>query len=301
MAKILNNILNTVRINEAKVTSIESASSWGLSYIGCDEIRFHLSFKYPYFIKTNGKLHEIPTNALVMIKQELDYSISDHSGQVLNTMNQENNKGHYLINKHSKNHVVYAGSVSFNNDSIHPILGSLPDIVTIENLSKDDEFIRLAYLANSGISDKYYSKAIKNRMNEVAFMMLLNRYILTNDKSCNFIKAVKDPKLNRLLDSIHNNKVKCLDSVTQLGQSFGMSTSTMMRYFKKFLGTSPKKYICKWQLMQAHQKIKESQLSIDEIAEHAGYSNIKTFTKAFEKHFHYTPFKLKKDCETQYF
>ena len=60
------------------------------------------------------------------------------------------------------------------------------------------------------------------------------------------------------------------------------------------MGETPIKYLYKWRMMQAKQKLENSQQSIVSIAEEVGYQSDNAFQKAFKRFFNLTPAAMRK-------
>ncbi|MBI9018624.1 MAG: helix-turn-helix domain-containing protein [Phycisphaerae bacterium] len=65
-------------------------------------------------------------------------------------------------------------------------------------------------------------------------------------------------------------------------------------HFKKIVGVAPKQYVLQKQMDEALALLKNSQLSVKEIAEVLGYSNQNYFSAAFYKRFGYYPTEIRK-------
>ena len=74
-----------------------------------------------------------------------------------------------------------------------------------------------------------------------------------------------------------------------LAGEYGFSVSRLTRLFKKLYGSSLHAYVIESRLSEAARLIKERNLLICEIAEHAGYAKPSQFSAAFKKHFGILP------------
>lgn len=77
--------------------------------------------------------------------------------------------------------------------------------------------------------------------------------------------------------------------VSDLVRQFNLSRSTLQQLFNKFKHTTPKTYINDLRLEKSRQLIRESNLSITEIADHLGYGSLQYFSRAFSKHYNISP------------
>jgi AraC-like DNA-binding protein len=83
------------------------------------------------------------------------------------------------------------------------------------------------------------------------------------------------------------------DSVAQIARRVGMNRTKLMTVFKEVYGTSVEAYWRDCRLHHARELLTEPQLSISEISQKVGYSEISAFTRAFSKQFGMAPSKFR--------
>jgi AraC-like DNA-binding protein len=88
--------------------------------------------------------------------------------------------------------------------------------------------------------------SIIDRLTEILFIQLLNNFIKKNEHLTGFLSALKEPRLNKILQLIHQNPERqwTLDIISDV---VGMSRATLQRKFKAGIGVSPMVYIGVWQ------------------------------------------------------
>ena len=84
-----------------------------------------------------------------------------------------------------------------------------------------------------------------------------------------------------------------LDSEFIAGE-IGMSTSTFYRRMKKTVGQSPGEFIKTVRMKMAARYLKESELTVSEIVERVGYTDIRNFRKSFTDEFGVPPAEYRK-------
>lgn len=72
-------------------------------------------------------------------------------------------------------------------------------------------------------------------------------------------------------------------TVSFLAEKLNLNRSYFCALFKREVGMSPKKYIDDYRISAACEILKQSELSISEVAENAGYSDLSSFSKAFKE------------------
>jgi transcriptional regulator GlxA family with amidase domain len=131
-----------------------------------------------------------------------------------------------------------------------------------------------------------------DRLTEVLFLQLLNRYVHKNKEVTGFLAALRDKRIHKALTLIH------LDpnfnwSIASLGERVGMSRATLVRHFQSSVGLAPMAYILNWRMMKAYNLIKYSNANLEHIAEQVGFASARTLSKAFQRQYTITPNELR--------
>ena len=85
-------------------------------------------------------------------------------------------------------------------------------------------------------------------------------------------------KVREFIDSNYDDPELC---VNKLGEIFGMNPSYLSKRFKEQHGIVPSDYIAKCRINAAKKLLKSTNKTNAEIAELVGYSNTRTFLRAF--------------------
>lgn len=94
--------------------------------------------------------------------------------------------------------------------------------------------------------------------------------------------------ISDLVDQIHENLQRSI-SVGDLAQQANMSVSSLERRFKKYLGTTPKRYLVHARIAAACDQLLNTALSVGQIATSLGYQEHASFTRAFHSVMHMSP------------
>jgi AraC-like DNA-binding protein len=181
---------------------------------------------------------------------------------------------------------------------IQPILlSALPSIIQLSNIESNDNIWMTVMLIDAEINRTNSNKnSLIDRLTEVLFIQLLNNFIKKNEQLSGFLSALKEPRLNKILQLIHQNPERqwTLDIISD---AVGMSRATLQRKFKAGIGASPMVYIRRWRMAKAYQLLKYSNLSLEGIAEIIGFSDARTLSHAFKDHYGDTPSQFRKTLE----
>lgn len=99
-------------------------------------------------------------------------------------------------------------------------------------------------------------------------------------------------KLETVIKYIHSNCHSYM-TVEELAKVSGYSISHFSRFFKDLTGKTPIEYINRQRVYSACDKLKQTDLSVLEVALECGFENVGYFIKTFKKYTDYTPYKYK--------
>jgi transcriptional regulator GlxA family with amidase domain len=137
--------------------------------------------------------------------------------------------------------------------------------------------------------------SIVDRLTEVLFLQLLNRYVHENQQLSGFFAALRDKRIHSALTLIHQEP-EFNWSIAALGERVGMSRATLVRHFQSSIGLAPMAYILNWRMMKAYSLIKYSNANLEQVAEQVGFASARTLSKAFQRQYSCTPSELRNVC-----
>lgn len=124
--------------------------------------------------------------------------------------------------------------------------------------------------------------------------LLFSKNIIMKNESVTMTKAHSD-KLKIVLDYIHQNLNRSL-CVKELATLCNFNESYFMKFFRKYCGMTSIEYINTQRLELCATYLKESDLSIMDIALEVGFNNISYFNKLFKAKYNMTPKKYRLTC-----
>ncbi len=297
---VLDDILDTLRFRGSIFFRSELAAPWGMSLEKEDNPRFHISLNGCFFVGAS----DIPDDAIIVKQMEIimlpqggQHWIADQTGREL-IPSAEAGKAcelsNHLFQKGKITNKLICGQVHYDKELTHPILDSLPSVLHFSNIKSEDPIWMTVILIDSEMARSKINKtSIIDRLTEVLFLQLLNRYLSKNREIRGFFVALRNRRIHKVLELIHKNPEEPW-SIEVLGEKVGMSRATLSRQFKSAVGVPPMSYLSDWRMMRAHHLLKYSSSSIEYIAETVGFATARTLNKAFLRHYNYTPSELRR-------
>lgn len=102
------------------------------------------------------------------------------------------------------------------------------------------------------------------------------------------ILGAKQPKLQEIVALMESNTEELID-LDELAEYVSVSRRQLERLFQKYLGCSPSRYYLRLRLIRARQLLKQTHISIVEVASVVGFVSTPHFTKCYRECFGYPP------------
>ncbi len=188
---------------------------------------------------------------------------------------------------------LLCGIVNYDRESPHPLLDTLPDILHFPKLEPTEPIWTTVKLIDAETQRVHHrSGPIVDRLTEVLFLQLLHYHVERGDDAVGFFAALRDRRIQRALSLIHREPAFNW-TLTSLGARVGMSRATLVRHFQDAIGVAPMTYVANWRLMKAYNQIKYTAAPLERIAESTGFASARTMNRSFQRHYGYTPNKLR--------
>lgn len=137
-------------------------------------------------------------------------------------------------------------------------------------------------------SFKYAQKALRLGAKDIILKPIEYKQLLQSIVRVIGWNITENPVLNEILEYVNNNYGEKLD-LTTLSNMFFVTPSHISRLFKKYMNTSTISYIHEVRVKKAIELLRESDVSIKEVAERVGYESLNNFYKYFKQYTGVTP------------
>jgi len=294
---VIGDVLETLRFRGSIFFSSELAAPWGMSLAQVGFPRFHVPLSGSFTIGTDDKnVINVQDMEIIMLPNGTSHWIADKPGRELIPSERASKAcelGRPLFQQGQITNRLMCGLVNYDRDTSHPILDAFPQVLHFTKLNSTDPIWMSAMLIDAEMRrTNDHDSPIVDRLTEVLFLQLLNRYVSENEETVGFLAALSDRRVHRALMLIHQE----LDynwSLSLLSERVGMSRATLNRHFQDTVGVAPMTYVMNWRITKAYNLIKYSNATLDQIAESIGFMSARTLNKAFQRHYNYTPNELR--------
>ena len=299
---VLGDVLRVIRLRGSVYFNACFCSPWGMEMETSSKSTFHLIVKGNAWLKISSQAELIKLSAgdIVLFPTSASHIISDKpdskclSGKQVVEAYQT---GKPAFDGEQAEFNIVCGYVEFDRSLAHPFLKNLPELIHI-NASLRSRFYWLDSVIQQIVVEsrdqKPGSDVLIDRFTEILFIQVIRSYSETVLVEKSFLSALMNDQLSKALSLIHGNPNKEW-TVELLARETGMSRSAFYNRFKNFIGVPPMKYLFEWRMMEAKQKIENTQKSLSVVAEEVGYQSDSSFQKALKRFFRFTPASLRKN------
>lgn len=161
-------------------------------------------------------------------------------------------------------------------------------------------YLDLVYSSRGIVIDVAHPERIDPIMDEILQMMAQDRVDEHQTSSLIhqiFTEILSSPDAsNHIQDPMIRSAIQFIDlhiqdsiSLDQIAASVNLSPFYFLRLFKKHMDTTPHEYLTQARLKQAMHLLRQTRLSLDNIADHCGFNSATHFIRSFRQHLNMTP------------
>jgi transcriptional regulator GlxA family with amidase domain len=182
-----------------------------------------------------------------------------------------------------------------------PILESLPPLFKV-NIRTDPAGHWLEqsilHLVEEASSDRAGSDAMLAKLSEALFVDTLRRYVAgLPDQMTGWLAGARDPIVGKSLALLHSRPSHPW-TIAELAVDVGLSRSSLVERFTRYLSAPPMAYLTKWRLRLAAQALTSTPKGVADIAADVGYESEAAFNRAFGRAFGMPPARYRRQSRT---
>lgn len=147
---------------------------------------------------------------------------------------------------------------------------------------------RIIELSNTQTNGTYSDDEILVNLKLILLKIVQDETQISEKPTTSMRENYENELFQAMVDYLDSN-VEKQNQVSDLVDHFSLSRSTIQSLFNKYADTTPKNYINNIRLNRSKQMIRETQMTLSQIADYLGYGSIQYFSRAFSKEFGISP------------
>jgi AraC-like DNA-binding protein len=172
------------------------------------------------------------------------------------------------------------------NDELEPLLDSLPAAMKIDfaAMPSGDWIGRtFAYAAQTLTEGDPGAATVLAKLSELLFVESVRRYLASlSPAETGWLAGLRDPVIGRALALLHA-RVQEEWTAEKLAHEMNMSRSNFAERFTAVIGQPPMRYLTRWRMQLARQRLRDSRDTVAQVAFAVGYDSEAAFTRAFRR------------------
>jgi len=190
------------------------------------------------------------------------------------------------------------GYMSCDPHLSRPILNGLPSVFKV-NVRTDSSGnwleSSILHLVDEAASGRVGSEVMLAKLSEALFVDTLRRYVdgLPEQQS-GWLAGARDPVVGKSLALLHG-RVAHPWTIADLADEVGISRSSLVERFSRYLTQPPMTYLTRWRLQLAAESLQKTSRGVVEIAADVGYQSEAAFSRAFRREYGQPPGRYRSD------
>ncbi len=180
---------------------------------------------------------------------------------------------------------IQSGRFAFDHTAAEPLMRLMPPISRIHLNEPQSRAVRatLDLIAGEAATAGMGAGSIIDRLADVLFVQALRAWC-SSEESANigWIAALRVGPLAAAMQAMHTDLAHPW-TVAELARIAAMSRSTFAALFKSVSGEAPLTYLTCWRVYRAKTLLRETELSLAEIATQVGYDSDTALSRAFRR------------------
>lgn len=177
-------------------------------------------------------------------------------------------------------------------DAFNPLLSALPRLLTVnihEAGSRDWIEASVRFAAEQLVKGQLPSAGVIAKLSEALLVEAVRDYAANaGDLAQGWLQGLSDPGIGRALALMHGDLAADW-SPDVLAREAALSRSAFMDRFARLVGMPPGRYLTVWRLGTAKRYLRETPMSVAQVAFAVGYDSEEGFRRAFKREFSMWP------------
>jgi AraC-like DNA-binding protein len=178
-----------------------------------------------------------------------------------------------------------------------PILEGLPPMLKVNiRTDRSGHWLEqsILHLVEEAASGGAGSDAMLAKLTEALFVDTLRRYVSElPDQTVGWLAGARDPIVGRSLALLHSRPSHPW-TIAELATEVGLSRSSLVERFTRYLSVPPIAYLTGWRLRLAAQALTDTPRGVADIAADVGYESEAAFNRAFRRAFDIPPARYRR-------
>ncbi len=291
---VLTDILRITYVDGQLLCHSQFVAPWGITFSEESGAFFHIVERGGCWLHLANEDRPVPLAGgdLVVLPNTTAHQLVDAPGTPVlplrNMLSHRNAEGCVSLSPTGSgpSTTLTCGRFRYDNIGPHPLFSLLPPLIHIKGeRGQPVEWLALLlrFIADEVENHRPGYEMLLSRLFDVLFIMVLRHWIDTQPADQGgWLSALKHPHIARALGFIHRAPEEDW-TIEKLADEVNMSRSAFAARFTDLIGEPPIAYLTRWRMQLAMKWLTDESLSLDTIAQMAGYKSAYAFSKTFKR------------------
>ncbi|MBK0063420.1 MULTISPECIES: AraC family transcriptional regulator [unclassified Acinetobacter] len=296
----LSKIFDDIHLNKSEYIYIKAQGEWSFSMREQNAVIAHIILmgSAHFKIDANTSLTAQAGDIVLIPSGNAHHGSHSNENKLIDSLDISNFfKGHRndaieIGTQSPESALVFTVRCHIDTLMARPLLNALPSYIHIHHAmsSTGPEWLRvgLYFVALETQRIQPGRDKIFDHLMTILLIECVRDYITQLDDQSSWLNALSHPELSNALAAIHGSPEQPW-TVETLAEQCCMSRSKFANLFQSIIQETPLAYLQQHRLRLASQLLRESNLTIQKIANNIGYSSETAFSQAFKRQFDLSP------------
>ncbi|MET7992570.1 AraC family transcriptional regulator [Amycolatopsis sp. NPDC005232] len=285
----LEDVLTAMRIEQSRYVRIEAGTPWGIAFHSPETTRLVLIASGSCVLTGDamGEPRRLAAGDCFVVRAGARFTLEDEPGRDLVECESLFTDPECTVATHGgsgERSDIVSGRFSFDATAAEPLFAMLPPLFLLDLRGEAGEQLRATFdlLAREEAAAGLGSRLVTSRLADVLFIQAVRAFCETGGGDLGWLAAQRDPRLAAATRALHADLAHPW-TVETLAREAGLSRSAFAAAFRAVVGETPLGYLTSWRLHQAKRLLRETDLSVAQIAARVGYESNAALTRVFSR------------------
>ncbi|WP_169816158.1 AraC family transcriptional regulator [Nocardia miyunensis] len=280
----VDDLLLTMNIEESRFKRMVPRAPWGIAFPSRHVARLLLVARGSCWLTGTGlaePLH-LRTNDCFLVRAGVTFELQDRPGRALVDCDDFESPTGCADSGDSTE--ILSSRFTFDAVAGDALFAMLPPLFRIDVNERVGRQLRATFdlIAQETAEGAPGSGFINARLSDVLFVQALRACSIGPAGSVGWLAALRDPLLAPAIDAMHGDLAHPW-TIDELARVAGMSRSAFAASFRNRTGDTPLGYLTTWRLFRAKTLLRDTEMSLQEIAGQVGYRTGQALNRTFAR------------------
>ncbi|WP_285474804.1 AraC family transcriptional regulator [Actinoplanes sp. NBRC 101535] len=299
---VLSDVLAISGVRGSAGARIGACGSWGVAWSADQDAALYAVTAGTAYLTPDGEPERLLTPGdVVLLPTGVPHVLSSEPGVEVHACDtraalQARRDGGLLRFGDGEAHTQILGA-GYSHDAVTsvPVLTLLPDVIHIRASAADPDLADTVRLLGRELARPRAATAVLlDRLVDVLLIQVLRAWLDSGTSpDISWWGVLRDPLLHQAVTRIHEEPARDWTTAS-LAREAAVSASTLNRRFLAATGETPGAYLTRWRMTLAAKHLRDTDATLEAVAEKVGYTSVYAFSRAFRRERHLPPARFRK-------